>query len=172
MCRHRKYFSKDATRFVLVCKFVNVMSVIIFNRPLCGSIRTYIIFGCVFATGMVIYSRLIKPPGRTAEMLPPWRYCMFRNCLTDALSRRPAPFTPIKGRITHLYNCCNLIPQDWLMSQRWHRGSNPGPSGYKQDALTTGLSPLALSANNRSSKFCTWISFFLFSAIVVFALFS
>ena len=24
-----------------------------------------------------IYSRLIKPPGRTAEMLPPWRYCMF-----------------------------------------------------------------------------------------------
>ena len=103
-------------------------------------------FGLVacFATGMVIYSRLIKPPGRTAEMLPPWRYCMFRNCLTDALSRRPAPFTPIKGRITHLYNCCNLIPQDWLMSQRWHRGSNPGPSGYKQDALTTGLSLLLL----------------------------
>jgi len=28
-------------------------------------------FGCVFATGMVIYSRLIKPPGRTAEM-PIW----------------------------------------------------------------------------------------------------
>ena len=79
---------------------------------------TVFFFGCVFATGMVIYSRLIKPPGRTAEMLPPWRYCMFRNCLTDALSRRPAPFTPIKGRITHLYNCCNLIPQDWLMSQR------------------------------------------------------
>ena len=31
---------------------------------------------------------------------------------------------------------------------------------------------LALPASNRSSKFCTWISFFLFSAIVVFALFS
>ena len=73
-------------------------------------------FGCMFVTGMVIYSRLIKP-GRTAEMLPPWRYCMFRNCLIDVLRHRPAPFTPIKGRITHLYNCCNLIPQDWLMSQ-------------------------------------------------------
>ena len=42
----------------------------------------------------------------------------------------------VKGHITHLYNCRNLKPQDWLMSQWWNRGLNPGPFCYEPDALT------------------------------------
>jgi hypothetical protein len=40
-------------------------------------------FGLVacFATGMVLYSQLIKPPGRTTEMQLPWCYCIFWTSL-------------------------------------------------------------------------------------------